>query len=150
MLPGKHPLSRLTTYFIEIYILVIFYFTQLYHGTRIMETLLGFYIGFALLLSFSYFELGNELIHADTRVSAIILIRLSITVNTLPAFITVFERARKEEIGGFGKNGLSFSAASVYFAKFITLSIPRILFFIPFTAIVYPLVKTKACSFTRH
>lgn len=137
---GSHSLH---VYAVETYLLTKLYFRRMYRNTRVMETLLAFYIGFALLLAFTYFQLNNSAIHATARISAITLIRLSITINTMPVFVTVFQRARREEIAGFGKDGLAFDAVSVYFAKFIALNSFRVLFFIPFTAIIYPIVNLR-------
>jgi hypothetical protein len=125
---------------IEIYLLTLTYLRSMYSDTKIIETLVAFYIGFALILSFSFFQLGHSAADAISRVSALTLIRLSITVNTMPTFVTIFERARKEEIGGMGRKGLAFNPISVYFGKFISVSVMRIGLFIPFTCIVYPIV----------
>ncbi len=135
---------RLHIYILEIYVLSWIYFRNLYRNTLILETLLLFYIGFALLLAFAYFQLADTLDAASVRINALTLIRLSITVNTMPVFVTVFQRARKEEIAGLGKNGLVFEPVSVYYAKFIALNSFRILFFIPFTAIVYPIIGLRS------
>lgn len=133
-------LHHLHIYMLEIYLLSIIYFRRMYQNTMIVETLLLFYIGFGLLLAFSNFRLENTFEAAFARVGALILIRLAITINTMPVFITVFQRARKEEIAGLGKDGLAFEPVSVYFAKFWALNVFRVLFFIPFTAIVYPII----------
>lgn len=80
--PKRQVLSSFKVYFIEVYLLTIFYFKQLYYGTC-----LRFYIGFAFLLAFSCFQLGTELVHADARISVIALIRQSITVYTAPGWL---------------------------------------------------------------
>lgn len=137
---------RLHVYLFETYVLSAFYLQRMYRDTAIVETLLLFYIGSALLLAFSYFRLGTSLIHANARITALALIRLFITVNTMPVFVTVFRSARREEIAGLGKDRIAFGAVSVYFAKFYALNIFRVLFFIPFTAIVYPIVRPRGSA----
>lgn len=134
---------KLQMYLFEIYILSFIYFRRLYQNTYVLRTLLAFYIGFALLLGFAFFRLGETMEGAAGRVSALNLIRLSITVNTMASFVSVFRRARKEEIAGFGKNRIAFEPTSVYIANFLALASFRILLFIPFTAIVYPLVGLR-------
>jgi len=133
-------LHHVHVYLLEVYLLSIIYFRRMYQNTKVIETLLLFYIGFALLLSFAYFRLEHTKEMAAARLSALTLIRLSITINTMPVFVTVFLRARQEEIGGLGRDGLAFEPISVYFAKFFALNVFRVLFFIPFTAIVYPII----------
>lgn len=133
--------SGVSIFLLETYVLTIFYSRQMYRDTRIIETLLAFYIGFPLLLAFSFFRLGNGAADIDSRIGALILIRLSITINTMPTFVTVFERPRMEEIGGLGKNGIAFNPTSVYVSKWLSLCGLRIILFIPFTAIVYPIVQ---------
>lgn len=134
---GRH---RLHIYLAEIYALVPVYFRDMYKDTKIVQSLVLFYIGFALLLAFYYFRLGHTAQAAIARINAIALIRLAITVNTMPVFVTVFVRARREEIAGMGRHQVAFEPASVYFAKFIALNVFRVLLFIPFTAITYPII----------
>lgn len=128
----------------EIYALIPQYYAEIYRDTAVLEILLLFYIGFALLLAFAFFQLSWRYADADSRVSALTLIRLSITVNTMPGFITAFVKARKQEIGGMGRRGLVFDAISVYYAKLLVFLSVRILLFIPFTAIVYPIIGFRA------
>lgn len=137
---GRHWLH---VYLAEIYALVPDYFRSMYRDTRVIETLLLFYIGFSLLLSFYYFRLSHTAQSAITRINAIALIRLAITVNTMPVYVTVFVRARREEIGGMGRHRVAFEPVSVYFAKFIALNVFRVLLFIPFTAIAYPIIGLR-------
>ena len=135
--PWKHYFH---VYLAEIYVLTPIYYSDVYKDTAVLEILLLFYVGFALLLAFSFFQLSWRYADADSRVTALTLVRLAITVNTMPVFITAFVGARRQEIGGMGRRGLAFDAVSVYFAKYLVLLSVRILLFIPFTAIVYPIV----------
>lgn len=143
---GKRSLfHRLHIRLAEIYLLSSYYFGKHYNDRRALLVLSLYYIGYAFLLAFTFFQLGTSTRHAVDRLNALTLIRLSITINTMTVFTGAFSAARKEEIVGLGRNGIAFDSSSVYFAQFIALNSLRILFFIPFTAITYPIIGFRAC-----
>lgn len=136
----KKRLSYIYILTIEIYMLTLSYLSEFFQDYHTVAIMVAFYVGFGLILAFSAFQVGSMTSDPDHIITFIAIVRLSITINTLPAFVTAFERARVEEIGGMGKRGLVFSVISVYYGKLISLSLTRTILFIPFTAIVYPIV----------
>jgi hypothetical protein len=148
--PVRKPhVGRMRGCLAEVYLLVCRYWRDEYRRTWSFWLILLQYLLLALLIAFAHVGLGNGTGAARTlsdvayRESALIGIRLAITVTTIPIFITAFTGAREAEIRGRGPDRIKYGPTAVYLAKFLVLNFFRVLLFVPFTAIIYPVVGLR-------
>lgn len=146
LVPSRKPhVGRVTAFLFETYLLINRYWKGEYEGKPTVWLILAQYIVLAMVIAFAYIGVGASDIPKDLtdvayHISALATIRLAITVNTVPVFVAAFKNPRVTDIRGRGDDHIKYSSTSVYFAKFFVLNFFRVLFFIPFTAIVYPIV----------
>lgn len=143
----KPRIGGLWNFCFETYLLVNRYWRDEYIGNPTPWLILAQYLILALIIAFvnistgTRSEIGDAIQSVAFKESALIGIRLAITVNTVPVFISAFCTPRETDIRGRGPDHIKYSPTSVYIAKFIVLNFFREILFVPFTAIVYPIVQ---------
>jgi hypothetical protein len=144
----KPRVGKVWNFFFETYLLINRYWKEEYVGTMTPWLILMQYLLLALIIAFVNINTGTQTNIADAlqsvafKESALVGIRLAITINTVPVFISAFSVPREKEIRGRGDDHIKYGTTSVYLAKFIVLNFFRVILFVPFTAIVYPIVKS--------
>jgi len=137
--------GRFNEFIFEFIILFSLFLHEEHSKPYLLPTLIFSYLFIALILAFCFFQIGPSVRDAGMKINLLILVRISITVTTIPAFTTAFAKVRYRLIYGMGGT-MRFMPISVYYAKLAVLSLYRVFLFIPFTAIVYPIVN----SITGH
>lgn len=159
--------GRISVFLTELCVQMEIQWQDLTQTPFIIGLYLLYYITVALVIAFSTYPGPNEpsIRMLNTQLGVLVNSRIVITIVTFPLFASAFEVDRVRYIHGEDRRipsndddrgreypqsahppqagGILFSTGSVYLAKLIVNSLVFSLLFIPFTAIVYPIVGLR-------